>query len=302
MQDGLQHLLRASELDPALLGARVDLVNLCVTQGLYGFMSPSIAADIIRRAASPASHCESMLPALGWVHFHFDRNLRAAIAAFSNSAHLPHDSAITRARVMFSLSRRRFGEAIETLRSAIELDPFSPWLQARLAWALHLAGESSQSLDQIRATQRQFPEHGGACLYAATILACNGETVQALDAAKDLVQRHPYFDLATQVHAYALACAGRREEAYAILERQQWLGRERFLLRAFTPAVYLILGDSETALAELRTANETRCPWFFQMLADPRLKPLEDRQEFKEMLGLLAGMEAEAASSELAFA
>jgi hypothetical protein len=41
MQDGLQHLLRATELDPSLVAARVDLVNLCVAQASYGFMSPN---------------------------------------------------------------------------------------------------------------------------------------------------------------------------------------------------------------------------------------------------------------------
>ena len=49
MQDGLQHLLRATELDPSLIGARVDLVNLCITQCFYGFMSPSMEADIANR-------------------------------------------------------------------------------------------------------------------------------------------------------------------------------------------------------------------------------------------------------------
>ncbi len=51
MQDGLQHLLRATELDPSLMAARVDLVNLCVVQGFYGYMSPAVAADIVRRTA-----------------------------------------------------------------------------------------------------------------------------------------------------------------------------------------------------------------------------------------------------------
>lgn len=298
MQDGLQHLLRATELDPALIGARVDLVNLCVAQSLYGFMSPTVASDIVRRAADMAVQVESMLPALGWIQFHVDRDLPAALSAFSLSAHLPHDAWTTRVRSMFALSRHRFGEAIDLLRSAIELDPFAPWLRARLAWALHLAGDVDLSVDQIRTTYSQFPEHAGASLYTAIILAFNGETNLAIKAAEALAQRLPYFDLATEVHAYALACAGRTDEARTILERLQWLGRERFLIRAFTPAVYLVLGDPDTAIAELRTANEARCPWFFQMLADPRLKRLAHRPEFIEMRALLAGMEAEAVRTE----
>jgi len=401
MQDGLQNLLRATELDPSLIAARVDLAHLCVTQALYGFMSPAVAADIIRHSADPATpakgprfqggdsrssamspgrratdskssaksfgrratdskssaasfgrraadskspatslgrragdlnpsaasfgrraadsrspatglrrrgeedvsipglphHPEAILPALGWINFHFDRDLPAAIRAFSLSAHLPYDPWNTRARVIFALSRHRFADAIALLRATMRLDPFSPWLHARLAWAHHLAGNSAESLEYIQTAVAQFPEHEGACIYGAIILAFNGDTARAVQLAEDLSQRLPYFDLATVAHAYTLACAGRPAEARAILERLQWLSRERFVLKSFNAAVYVALGDLDAALSELRAADDDRCPWFFQMLADPRLKPLHGRSGFLELQAILTRMEAAAAAS-----
>lgn len=304
MQDGLQHLLRATELDPSLIGARIDLVNLCVTQCFYGFMSPMVEADIVRRATESIpelpERAEAVLPALGWISFHFHHNLVEALNMMSLSAQLPHDPWVTRVRSMLALSRHRFSEAIDLLRGAIHLDPYAPWLQARLAWALHLAGESAESLEQIQRVLRLFSGHEGASLYGAAILAHNGEAARATELARELTQRLPDFDLATSVHAYALACAGRADEARATLERLQWLSRERFLMKAFMPAAYVALGEPEAALAELRAAEETRCPWFFQMLADPRLKPLAGQFEFERMGAILADMEAEAArDSEL---
>ena len=47
---------------------------------------------------------------------------------------------------------------------------------------------------------------------------------------------------------------------------------------------------------ELRTADENRCPWFFQILADPRLKPLKGRPEFAALEASLAAMEADAST------
>jgi tetratricopeptide (TPR) repeat protein len=272
-------------------------------------MSPGVAADLVRRTAELASglglwgddpdpglplRAEAILPALGWINFHVDRNLPAALRCFSLSAHLPHDPWITRARSMFALSRHRFAEAIELLRATLRQDPFAPWLHARLAWALHLAGQPEESVQQIRQTLVLFPEHEAAALYGAMILAFNGDAARAAELAQDLVQRSPYFDLAGAVHAYALACAGRPEEARAILDRLEWLSRERFVLNSFNPAVHVALGDLDAALTELRAADETRCPWFFQMLADPRLKPLHGRPEFVEMQSILTGMEAAA--------
>jgi TolB-like protein/tetratricopeptide (TPR) repeat protein len=301
MQDGLQHLLRAIELDPSLISAKVDLAHLCVTQAFYGFMPPAVAAEHVRRAAESIPdlphRAGALLPALGWINFHFDRNLPAARQAFSLSAHLPHDPWITRARNMFALSRHRFTEAIAQLRAAIQLDPYSPWLHDRLAWALHLDGQAAESVAQIQIALNLFPDHEFAVFYGALILAFNGEAARATELARELALRLPHFDLATAAHAYALACAGCQDEAGAILERLQWLSRERFLLNSFIPAVHVALGDLDAALAELRVANEVRCPWFFQMLADPRLKPLHGHPEFEEMRAILTAMEAEAAQS-----
>jgi len=299
MQDGLQHLLRAVDLDPSLTRAKVDLAHLCVTQAIFGFMSPAVSADHVHRVEESipelTHRAQNLLPALGWIKFHFDRNLSAAIEAFSSSSHLPYDPWITRERVMFTLSRHRFPEAIALLRAAIQIDPYSPWLQSRLAWALHLDGQATESVEQIINALNILGEHEFTKIYGALILAYNGHSERAIQLAQDLAQSLPYFDPATAAHAYALACAGRKDEARAILERLQWLSRERFLLNSFNPAVHVVLGHLDAALGELRTANEIRCPWFFQMLADPRLKPLHGHPEFEQMRAILPAMEAEAA-------
>jgi DNA-binding winged helix-turn-helix (wHTH) protein len=310
MQDGLQQLSQAIELDPSLFAAKVDLVHLCVTQAFYGFMAPAVCADLVRRTAEPLAQAVrsggelptvlpagagALLPALGWISFHVDHNLPKAIHAFSLSAHLPHDPWITRLRVMLALSRHRFDEAIQLLRATMQQDPYSPWLHNRLAWALHLAGQATESVDQIRQGIKLYPDHEGSSIYGALILAFHGETARAIELAQELEQRSPYFDIATAAHSYALACAGRTDEARAILERLQWLSRERYVISSFNPAVHVALGDNDAALAALRTSADTRCPWFFQMLADPRLTPLHGRPEFEEMRLILSRMEAAAA-------
>jgi len=301
MQDALQHLQKAAELDPGLAVARIDMVNVCTAQALYGFMAPNVAANFIRRVEGTASgatpYPEAMLPALGWVRFHHDRELPAALEAFRESAHLPHDLWTTHLRTMMALSRQRFDEALALLDEATRKDPFSPWLQARTAWAYHLAGESRQSVSLLRRTLALFPGHEGSCFYGSLILAYNGEAEQATRLAHELAHHYAYFDLGTAVHAYALACAGKEAEARVMLERLQWLGRERFVLSSFIPAVHVALGEHPAALAELQNASDARCPWFFQMLVDPRLKPLHGHPEFIKLQSILQGMEAKLGTS-----
>ncbi|MGA2851898.1 MAG: winged helix-turn-helix domain-containing protein [Terracidiphilus sp.] len=301
MQDSLQHLTRATELSPSLIAAKVDLAHLGVTQAVFGFVSPSVAADMVRRVAESIPelpvHGPAILPALGSISFHVDHNLPAALWAFAHSAHLPHDPWVTRSRAMFALSRCRFAECISLLESALIEDPFSPWLHARLAWALHLAGQPEESVKQIRQGLARFPDHMGMAMYGAIILPFNGDAATGVQLAADLAARQPYLDMVTALHAYALACGGQAREARGILERLEWLSRERFVMRAFTPAVYTVLGDVDAALSELHTSADARCPWFFQMLADPRLKPLHGRKEFEEMRDVLTRIEATAESA-----
>jgi tetratricopeptide (TPR) repeat protein len=302
MQDGLQRLLRSTELDPSLVEAWIDLINLCVAQELFGYMSPSNADEIAQRAMAQIPNiemqAERILPSLGWLEFHIHQDLRAALRLFNLSAHLPHDPWITRCRVMLSLSRQRFGETIEMLHAAIHQDPFSPWLHARLCWAHHLNGDAATSVELTRRSLELFPDRVGPVLYGSLILAYNGETRTAIDLARGLAHRLPYLDLATAAHAYALAAGGERDEAHFILERLQWLSRERFVMSSFTPAAWVAIGDLDTAMISLRNAEKACCPWFFQMLADPRLKPLAEKEEFKEMKRFLAQMETDAAFEE----
>ena len=298
MQDALQHLLRAIDLDPTLAPAQVELSHLCITLSFYGFMPPAIAADVVRKTVTAPDEvpfgAEGILPALGWISFHLDRNLRAALSLYRRAGHLPYNSWIARAETLLAVSRHRFGEAIELLQSAMHNDPWSPWPRARLAWVHHLAGDPAASLRQAHAALEHFPNHEGTQIYGATILAFNGEAQAAVELSQQLARRLPYLDLATPVHAYALAMAGQRDEARSMLERLEWLSRERYVLKTFSPAVYVALGEPEKALADLRASEQARCPWFFQMLADPRLKPLHSHAEFQSMLGILSAMEAEA--------
>ena len=298
MQEGIQHLSRAIELNPSLYAAHIDLANAAVTQGFAGFITPLQAALQVRTTAEavPSSFegAEALLPALGWIRFHVDHDLPGALRAFSTSAHLRHETSVTRIRSMFALSRHRFVEAIELIAEALRTDPYSPWLNARLAWAYHLSGEREKSVAQAEHALELFPEHESTSVYGTMILAFNGRAERAVDVAENLVHRTPYLDIGSALNSYCLARAGREQEARSMLERLQWLSRERFVLTSFTAAVCVALGELDCAVAELQTAADARCPWLFQMLADPRIEPIRERPEVVRMEKVLERMEAAA--------
>jgi DNA-binding winged helix-turn-helix (wHTH) protein len=302
MQDGMGHLMRAIELEPDLIEARIDLVHLCIMQAIFGNLSPLLAAAMVRRATQGIQehqlreYAGVLAPALGWVNFYMDRKLPEAVRAFDRASHLPHDQWITPVRAMFALSRQHYGEASDLLHEAIRLDPYMPWLHAKLAWVMHLAGEAAASVDLVNKAMEKFPENDRIKLYGSMILSYNGEAAKVLEMTQAIAARMAQYDFAASAHAYVLACAGRTEEAHNILERLQWFSRERYVLNTLNVPAYAALGETQAAINELRIANNNRCPWFFQMLIDPRLKVLHGEPEFEFMCAILPAMEAEVAS------
>ena len=296
MQDAMGRLLRAVELDPALMAARVDLAQLAILQCIYGYLSPRIAAATVHRAADGIpelnEQAEALLPALGWVEFHFDRD-----AAFGSADDGSLRGAALRcheyAGAQLASAQPAHGSAkpLSCCARPFSSIPTAPWLQAALAWALHLAGERDASVTQILKAIDMSAEYDKSLFFGAMILGFNGEAARAVALAETLAARSSHYDLATSAHAYALACAGRVDESLSLLERLQWLSRERYVLNTLNAATHVVLGEADAALEELRAANEIRCPWFFHMLADPRLKPLKGRPEFAALEASLAAME-----------
>ncbi|HKF50590.1 MAG TPA: winged helix-turn-helix domain-containing protein [Terracidiphilus sp.] len=308
MQDAVQHLTRAVEMEPNLTAARIDMVHACLAQEMLGYISPLEAAFEVRRFTGsvpqesevPPPDCRETLPALGWLTFHVDHDLPSAIRILAQAGSLPPDSWRTGLRALFAASLHRFDEASDLLADSLRLDPYSPWLNGALAWTYHLAGRAEESVRQIAKCLAFFPEHVSTKLFGGVILACNGEARRAVALTRELARAVPPFDLAMAIHAYALACEGSRKDAAEMLEKLQWLSRERFTMRAFTAPAYVVLGEHEQAISELRAAEESRGPWFFQMLADPRLAALHQHPEFKAMRGRLLEVERQAMEAEQA--
>jgi DNA-binding winged helix-turn-helix (wHTH) protein/tetratricopeptide (TPR) repeat protein len=295
MVDAMQSLLLATELDPTLIYAKIDLAHVIIAQELCGYMPPRVAADRLRSVARVgrdlAEVAPALLPPLGWSAFHVDRDVATAIDMFSQSAHLPHDAWTTSLRVMFALSLHRFEEAADWLQSALLIDPYAPWLHARLAWTWHLAGDVDQSKFHLQEAFRLFPDHESTRIYGSMLLAYQGDVKRAEKLASELVRRSPNFDNALAIHAYALARDHRENESRGLLERLQWLSREHYVSSSFTPAAYVALGEMGAAINELHNADQARCPWFFQMLADPRLSDLHGHPEFETMRAALEQMD-----------
>jgi len=295
LQNAAALLSKAADQDPDLLAARRQIVTLSVNQCLYGYEAPASAAEQIRRIAEAIPEkgqaAEAILPALGWTLFHIEHKLAFALRMLNNRTLTRRGSPCAFLHAMLALSRWQFEEAHILLSAALRDNPYSPSLHALSAWSHHLAGNGPESLDQAEQGLALFPGDERAELTAALILAFNGNPSRAVELAHQVAQRRPSLDVALAIEAYALARSRRVRDAKTILERLQWLGRERYVMTSFTAATYAELGEIDGAIAELEAAETARCPWFFQTLADPRLQRLHEDPRFERMRRLLQPLE-----------
>jgi Flp pilus assembly protein TadD len=179
----------------------------------------------------------------------------------------------------------------------MEADPHAPVLRSSLAWAYFLAGDAEAALAQTEVALGQFPDHPLVLVFAARLLAAAGNpgdglTNRAIQIARRLVEARPDIDSAHTALAYACAREGNSAEARAILDRQVSLSRERFVMRSIHAPVLVALGDLDGAVEELALAEKLRCPWFFELLHDPRLLPLHSHPGFQRLRAIAKKMES----------
>ena len=234
--------LRATELDPSLIEARVDLVESLRRAGLLRLHVPRRCGRYCashRRLRSPTSsvraEADSARARLGPVPCG-PRSAGGALRllALRPSAPRPVDHPRplhVRAQPPPLWRSHRSAPRRHSARSLCPVAPCPPRLGAAPC-----RQRQQQASTRSASTLRQFPEHAGANLYGAIILAFNGEAARAASARR----RHSRSGSPTSISRprstpMLWPVPGRADEARAILERLQWLGRERFLLRAFTP-------------------------------------------------------------------
>jgi predicted Zn-dependent protease len=185
----------------------------------------------------------------------------------------------------FALGQGRTKDALQILHDALEVDPYAPALNWRLTWALHLDGNEAEAIEQARRTISLFPNDPGALFFTSIVYAAAESQAdlgnQAVVLATRLTQLAPYLDSGFATLAYAHARKGNTHEARAILDRQRWLSRERYVMRTFFAPVLVELGEYDAAVEALLDADQNRCPWLFELLGDPRLQPLHQKEQFR---------------------
>jgi TolB-like protein/DNA-binding winged helix-turn-helix (wHTH) protein/Flp pilus assembly protein TadD len=168
-------------------------------------------------------------------------------------------------------------ESLNEWKRAYELDPSSAGVNAWLGWALFRAGRSEEGITLLRESielNPDFPQAHERLGFAYVELRSFDKALEQFSAPDELTKR-----------MYVLARAGRGAAAQKDLEQFLKLPPSRRPgAEVGIAAVYLALGDRETALSWLETAYRERNPQLMFLKVDERFSTLRSEPGFRDLL------------------
>ena len=174
--------------------------------------------------------------------------------------------------------------AWEAAHTAVRTDPFNNGAQQALGQAYYLARDFEASLAPFMEAIELNPGDPSFYVYPAwadTQLGRTAEALELLETAVELSGGSP-FHLAE--YGMALAFAGRREEAEAVLEQLAGLEGAHAASPFHFAQVHLALGNVEAALDGLEAAYEARDNGLFYISSGAQFDGLREEPRFQALV------------------
>ncbi len=286
---------QAIQRDPSFVPAHAALADCYAMMGFHGIIPPEESIPKAKAAVSQALNLDASNAnahgVLGWMLFFYDWDWPASESQFRRAIELDPGWSSVRQWFAFALvSRKRFNDAIEQSRKALDLDPMSYVAGDDLAGIHYYAGHYDEAMRLARQALELNPELTSAHGLLGMCLAAKARYREAIEEfGKTPVSTRRYGAIAGRI-GHANALAGNRAEALALLDQ---LARDcrmqpmkRFVERAFICAG---LGDPEQMFDLLEGAHRQRDPALVFLNVEPIFHPFRADAKFKalaEKLGI----------------
>jgi DNA-binding winged helix-turn-helix (wHTH) protein/Flp pilus assembly protein TadD len=268
----------AISLDPSFPAAWATLAEIRIFQAIRSLRPPREAGWLAKEAAQTALTIDpqsaSALSILGWVRVLIDQDCERGLDDLNRAIAIDPDywvANLLRGWVLQAAGRNE--DAVHMMRRALELNSASHAVNSILALHLLYAGKVRDGLEVALDLAKRFTTVDNSQGIASILCAVNGMHDEAVAFGRKTVELAPHTPLMHAPLAYALANAGRHDEARSVLLTIE--GSSFPLPSASIAPAYLALGDRAKAIALLQDACERGVPQFACTRDDPRLAALK---------------------------
>lgn len=252
------------------------------------WMPPEEAYPEAKRAAERAIELDDALAeahtalgkVLGWYDWDFDRAelaLRRAVAANPNYA----DAHWGLGTVLPTTGQLE--EAVAELRTALSLDPLSPTFARFTARFLLYLRRYDEAIELGRKALEIDPQHVHARVHMGQAYLADGDPERALEVLRQGADVGEMVSVQAYV-AQALAALGREDEARALLQELEAQAAEGYVRDEFVAAAYGALGDLDGAFAALDRALNARSAGLIYLHLDPSYDPLRGDPRYARLV------------------
>ena len=281
---------RAIELDPSFAPPYVGLAHTFGSAAIFGVVPPGQGFPEAERLARHAIELDDSLPQahliLAGVSFYWDwdwytaeEQARRVLELNSNLA-----NAYRFLSEVYSVTGRH-AEAMNAVERGRAIDPLPPTSQFKPSFILYLARDFDEAIARAEGALEHYPRfwqgHWIICMsYAAT-----DRYDSAIASCSKAVELSGNLPVAAGTLGYALALAGRTEEAEDIATALEIRATSQYVGPASIAIIYGALGRTDEAFGHLATAYELRdqqlihasnAAHFDSLRADARFQGLRD--------------------------
>ena len=273
LRRGIGFFREAIENDPSFAGAYAGLADCFVT------MTTNIPLPPLELDEGLAEAWASLGAVRWWFDWDWagaEQAYRRAIALNANYA-TAHDG-----YGMMLAARGRYDEAVEQIKKAADLDPLSLIIAVHAGWPHYFARNYDAAIRSFRKAleldERFIPADG----WLGMALGQQGRYAEAIDAFTRALEVDRVPILLTML-AHTHAIAGDRAKALFYLDALQVEAKNRYVSPYDIAVIHAGLGETKSALEQLRAARDDRSAWMVFLNVDPRLDGLRSEPEFAEI-------------------
>ena len=263
---------------PRFAMAWAALANAHCAQVRLGIVHPGNAFLEIKRCADKALEIEGLpdaRTALAYYHFLYEHDWNAAEAALVRALAVDSGCSLAfgaYAQLLTAIGRHH--DAVDMMRRACDLDPFSGYTRIMLGWALYYAGEYEAALSHLTHAMELDASLWIGHTSTAMVLERLGRIDAAVEEFKIAVDHSERSSLTRAHLAYGLARQGDKAQACEILGSLLSLRERRYFSPYWIALIHVALNEPSEALHWLEIAKSEHCSWFVFAQEDPKFAGL----------------------------
>ena len=289
LKKNIEFFQRAIKLDPGYALAYAGLADSYMKLGGgRGFLAPRETFPKAKEPLMKALEIDETLAEghalLGTYKLDYEWDWSGAEREFKRAIELDsNDSGGHERYGSYLQSMGRFDEALAERKLAQKFDPMNPAVIASVGHTLFSARRYDEAMEYYRRAIELNPNYSWGHLWIADVYVQKGMYDEAItEVNKALSVEGSTRAIATLGYAYAVA--GRRDEARKVLGQLEDLSKGKYVSPFFIAIIHVGLGEKDRAFDWLEKAYQERNPNLVRLKVEPVFDPIRSDPRFTNLL------------------